>query len=380
MNFVALKMLVGDRMKYVALVAGVAFAALLITQQAAIFVGYAMQTGAWVRDTAVADLWVMDDQVEFTDDFKPMADMELQRIRGVPGVAWAVPMYKNYLRSRLPDGTLTQTRVVGLDDATLTGGPPEMVEGRLEDLRQDRGVLVNVSQVDTTLAPRRGGAPLKVGDRISVNDNEAVVVGTYRATKEFFWDPVLYTTYSRALSWAPRERKVLTFVHVKVQPGADVAAVAGRIRATTGLAAMTNDAFEWQTMTDLLKRTGILINFGITIALGFVIGLLVAGQTFYTFVLDNLRQFAALKAMGLTNAAVLRMLCLQVVVVGSVGYGIGVGAASVFGSLVGGDALAFQMSWQIPIVGGVAVLACCLVAGMMGIVRVLRVEPAVVFK
>ncbi|HLL90330.1 MAG TPA: ABC transporter permease, partial [Tepidisphaeraceae bacterium] len=208
MNFVALKMLVGDRMKYVALVAGVAFAALLITQQAAIFVGYAMQTGAWVRDTAVADLWVMDDQVEFTDDFKPMADMELQRIRGVPGVAWAVPMYKNYLRSRLPDGTLTQTRVVGLDDATLTGGPPEMVEGRLEDLRQDRGVLVNVSQVDTTLAPRRGGAPLKVGDRISVNDNEAVVVGTYRATKEFFWDPVLYTTYSRALSWAPRERKV----------------------------------------------------------------------------------------------------------------------------------------------------------------------------
>src|SRR2546421_12718427 len=57
MNFVALKMLVGDRLKYIALVAGVAFAALLITQQASIFTGYMLQIGAWIRDTGSGDPW-----------------------------------------------------------------------------------------------------------------------------------------------------------------------------------------------------------------------------------------------------------------------------------------------------------------------------------
>ncbi len=381
MNFVALKMLVGDRLKYVALVAGVAFAALLITQQASIFTGYALSTGAWIRDTSSADLWVMDEQVEFTEDFKPLSEMALQRVRGVAGVAWAVPLYKNYLRTRLPDGTLVQTRVVGLDDATLVGGPPTMVEGSMIDLRKDRAVFINADQAASSLRLKRSdGRPLAVGDRISINDHEAIVAGTYRATKEFFWEPVLYTTYSRALSWAPAERKVLTFVLVKAAAGQDVAEVAKRIERETGFQAHTNDEFERQTMADILDKTGILINFGITIALGFVIGLLVAGQTFYTFILDNLKHFGALKAMGASNWTVLRMLCVQVVVVGSIGYGLGLGGASLTGILFARGGLAFQMPWTIPVVGGLAVMICCLAAGGLGMIRVLRLEPSVVFK
>jgi putative ABC transport system permease protein len=290
-------------------------------------------------------------------------------------------MFKNYLKVRLPDGTLVQARVIGLDDATLAGGPPELVHGRLEDLRRDRAVFINAAQAGESLRLRRDGdRPLDVGDRVSVNDNDAVVAGTYRATREFFWEPVLYTTYSRALSWAPRERKLLSYVLVKVAEGVDPQAVADRITAETGLAAKTNRQFERQTTMDIISRTGILINFGITIGLGFVIGLLVAGQTFYTFVLDNLRPFASLKAMGASNAIVLRMLCVQVVVVGLIGYGLGLGGASVTGLLLSRGGLAFQMPWQIPVVGAVAVLACCLAAGALGMVRVLRLEPAVVFK
>ena len=382
MNFIAIKMLVGDRLKYIALVAGIAFAALLITQQASIFTGYARQIGAWVRDTNQADLWVMDEQVLFADDYKPMLETSLQRVRSVAGVSWAVPMYKNYLRTRLPEGTLVQTRVIGLDDATLTGGPPELIEGRLEDLRRDRAVLVNVNDAAGSLALRRDGnrRPLRVGDRISVNDNEAIVVGTYRATKEFFWDPALYTTYSRALSWAPRERRLLTYILVKVATGQDRAEVARRIQQTTGLKALDGPAFEQQSMNELLGKTGILANFGITILLGFVIGLLVAGQTFYTFVLDNLRHFAALKAMGAAGATVLRMLCLQVLLVGSVGYGLGLGAACATGLLFTAAGLAFEMPWAIPVFGGLAVLFCCLAAGGLGMIRVMRLEPSVVFK
>jgi putative ABC transport system permease protein len=385
MNFVALKMLLGDRLKHVALVAGLAFAALLVTQQASIFTGYAKRTGAWTRDTGGADLWVMDPELEFTEDRKPLQDTALGRVRGVEGVEWAVPLYKGWLRTRLPDGTLITTRVVGLDDATLFGGPPRMVEGRLEDLRRDRAVLVHAEQAPDALRLRKGidgdgPRPLRVDDTLSINDNQLVVQGAFESSTEFFWDPVIYTTYSRALAIAPRERRQNSFVLVKVRPDHDVAAVSERIRARTGLVARTPEEFEQVTMGYVLAKTGILINFGVTIVLGFVVGVLAAGQTFYMFVLDHLRHYATLKSMGASTATLARMVTLQVLVVATLGYGLGVGAAAAAGHLTRGTGLAFEMPWQVPVVGAFAIVACATLAGLLGLLRVLRVEPAAVFK
>jgi putative ABC transport system permease protein len=381
MIFVALKMLVGDKLKYLALIAGVSFAALLITQQASIFTGYSMRTGSWVHDLQWADLWVMDPQVKFADDIMPIQDTALQRVRGVPGVAAAVPMYKGYIKTRLPDGTLLRARVVGLDDATLAGGPPEVLGGTLEMLRQDRAVIVNNADLaDKLRLSFAANRPMQIGDTMSLNDNEVVVVGTYNASSEFFWEPVIYTTYSRALTIAPPERKLMQFVLVKLAPGSDASEVAARIRESTGLDARTPTQFRWQAAKYIVTTTGILVNFGMTIGLGFVIGMLVAGQTFYTFILDNIRHFGALKAMGAGNRSILRMLLTQVVVVGLVGYGIGLGIACISGLLFQNAGLAFRMTWHIPAAGAVAVLLCCSLAGMFGMVKVLKLEPAIVFK
>jgi putative ABC transport system permease protein len=380
MNLVAMKMLVGDRLKYVSLVAGLTFAALLITQQGSIFAGYALRTGAWIRDTHVADLWVMDDQVEHTEDIKPLLETALYRVRGIDGVMWAVPMSKNYFNAILPDGTRTNVRVIGLDDATLTGGPPVMVEGRMEDLRQDKAVLMNADAKIMLTRFSDGKRALRIGDRISLNDNEAVIVGSYRSTPEFFWEPVFYTTYGRAKYLYKDRRKPLNFVLVKVQPGQAISQVARRIESATGYKALTNEEFEKQTMQWILDKTGILINFGITIALGFLIGVLAAGQTLYTFVLDNLKHFAALKAMGAGNWMIIRMVFLQVATVGTIGYGLGIGVASITGVLFLKAGLAFQMPWEIPVVGLISLIFCCFIAAVISLVRVLRLDPAVVFK
>jgi putative ABC transport system permease protein len=340
-----------------------------------------MQMGAWIRDTSAGDLWVMDDQMNFADDFKPILQDRLQRVRGIDGVEWAVPMFKSYLPVQLSDGTTVQCRVVGLDDATLMGGPARMVQGNLSDLRQDRGIFINVDQAGTSLkASRSDNSALKIGDRLAINDNEAIVVGTYKATKEFFWEPVLYTTYSRALNWAPRERKLLTYVLVKAKPGGDIAQLKAMIKRTTGLAAYTNAELDQKTTSDLLGRTGILINFGITIALGFLIGVLISGQTFYMFILDNLKFFGALKAMGTGNATIVRMVFLQTLVAGLIGYGIGLGGACVSGMLFSRIGLAFQMPWQVPASSGVAIVFCCFAAACLSLLRVLRLESAIVFK
>ena len=136
MNFVALRMLIGDKARYIGIVMGLTFASLLITQQAAIFAGLMTRTFGAITDLGLPDVWVMDPKVQFIDDVKPLQDTELFRIRGVEGVAWAVPLYKGLLKARLENGSFQTCNVIGLDDATLIGGPPEMVEGTIADLRR----------------------------------------------------------------------------------------------------------------------------------------------------------------------------------------------------------------------------------------------------
>src|SRR2546425_3972756 len=142
MSFIGLKMLVGDRAKYLGILMGLTFASLLITQQAAIFVGLMSRTFGFLSDTSLPDIWVMDEKVEFIDDVKPLQQTELYRVRGVRGVEWAVPLYKGLLRARLDNGCFQMCNVIGLDDTTLIGGPPTMVEGKLANLRRSDSVIV----------------------------------------------------------------------------------------------------------------------------------------------------------------------------------------------------------------------------------------------
>lgn len=376
---IALSMLIGDKAKYIALVAGIAFASLLITQQASIFTGFAVRTGAWIRDTGGADLWVMDREVEFSEDIKPMLDTALTRVRGVSGVEWAVPMYKGYVDAILPDGSRRTIRLIGLDDATLIGGPPEMLQGSLGDLRQDRALLMNAA-AQVLLKRDESQRNLRVGDTLSLNDWEGRIVGSYSASPEFFWEPVFYTTYSRARAIRSDERKTLMYILVKTRPDAVPTEVAQRINAISGLQALTAKQFETQTMWWILEKTGILVNFGITIVLGVMIGVLAAGQTLYTFILDNLKNFGALKAMGVSNFQIVQMMAMQVLVATVVGFGIGVGIAAMSGKALAATGLAFEMPWPVPVLGFFGVLCCCLLAGLFSVIRVLRLEPAVVFK
>lgn len=376
-------MLMGDRLKYLGLIAGLAFATLLITQQGSILAGMASQTGSWIRDTGQADLWIMDPQVEFSEDAKPLQDTVLYRVRGIEGIQWAVPVFKNWLKCRLPDGTRLTTIIVGIDDATLIGGPPGMVTGHLEDLRRDRAVFVEDRDLATKLKMQRGprkGEPLALGDSISVNDRELIVSGTMKLSRCFFWDPVMYTTYSRALSLAPPERRLMNFVIAKVKPGEDIKAVARRVEQSTGLIARTGPEFEVQTMRYILEKTGILINFGLAVGLGFIVGLLVAAQTLYAFTLDNLKHFGALKAMGASNWTIARMMVVQVLIVAAIGYGLGIGVAVLMGKVIVATDLAFLMTWHIPLAGGAALLAICVVSGLLSIWKVMRLEPGIVFR
>ncbi len=129
-----------------------------------------------------------------------------------------------------------------------------------------------------------------------------------------------------------------------------------------------------------LLNTGIPINLGVTTLLGFLVGTAIAGQTFYNFTLENLRQFGTLKAMGLSNQRVAMMVLLQATVVGLLGYCLGVGAAAIFGVLARGTELAFFTPWQLLPITGAAVVLICMLASLWSLWRVIRLEPAIVFR
>jgi putative ABC transport system permease protein len=385
MNFIALKMLTGDRAKYLGIIIGLTFSSLLITQQLAIFVGLMTRTYGFITDMGLADIWVMDSKVQFIDDIKPLQDTRLFRVRGVEGVEWAVPLYKGLLKARLSNGTFQTVNVIGLDDTTLIGGPPEMVSGQLADLRRSDSVIVDIIGATGKLAkpsPIPGGqsVPLQIGDTLELNDHRAIVVGLAKVSRTFQSQPVIYTTYSRATTFAPRERKLLSFVLVKAKPGEDLQLLCARIRRVTGLAAYTREDFAQRTVDYFMENTGIPVNFGITVTLGFLVGTAIAGQTFYNFTLENLRHFGTLKAMGTPNGVLLRMIMLQALVVGSIGYGLGVGAASLFGHLLRHTELAFKLPWQLLALSAAAVLVICLLSALVSMYKVLRLEPAIVFK
>jgi putative ABC transport system permease protein len=189
---------------------------------------------------------------------------------------------------------------------------------------------------------------------------------------------------TEASVFVPQERTTMTFILAKASPEVTPEELCGRIEERTGLKALTNEQFFWTTIQYYLNRTGIPINFGITVMLGFVVGCAIAGQTFYLFTIENIKQFGALKAMGVSNIRLIGMIMLQALLVGVVGYGLGIGGAAAFGwvfdNYVKSVPPAFYFGWQILTITAGAVCLIVTVAALMSMRRVLFLEAGVVFR
>jgi len=99
-----------DGARFQGILLGLAFASPLIVQHASIFVGLMSRTSTIIRETSQADLRVTDPGLLSVDDAKALRETDLQRVRGIPGVAWAVPLFKGLLGVRLGDGRRTDER------------------------------------------------------------------------------------------------------------------------------------------------------------------------------------------------------------------------------------------------------------------------------
>lgn len=378
MIWIAIRMLTGDAQKFYGLVFGIAFSTLLITQQLTIFVNLVERGASGVYNVGNPDVWVMDTVSRTTDVNYAMPSTALDKVRGVPGVEWAVPHLRAAASVRSGDGDLEGVAIIGVDDATLIGLPKRMAKGSIDVLSQPDSVIID----DTGVVRLYEDGRDPIGQRLELNDQRAVIRGIADAIPSFTSQVTLYTKYSSALRYVPGTRNRLSFVLVGAADGVTPQELVKRIEKETGLRARTRDDFARDGIDFIIENTGIPLNFGITVALGFIVGVAIVGLTFSLFIRDNIKQFGALKAIGVTNGKIRRMVAAQAGLVGLIGYGLGVlGTVGFLWSFSGNPFFkGFYIPWQIPLISLTAVIVILALTGWLALRNVLRTEPASVFR
>ncbi|HTX51119.1 MAG TPA: ABC transporter permease, partial [Caulobacteraceae bacterium] len=265
-----------------------------------------------------ASIWVMDPAVQTVSNTIPLPDYVQDAVRSMDGVKYAVPLYSGGALVKLADGTYQSVTVIGLDDTSLYGRPA-LEKGRIEDIYGENGfIVVHDAEFHKLDNP-------DIGTEFELNDHRAVIVGIAKvAANSLFGVPTLYTTYYRALQYIPQTRFTTAYVLVEPKTPADIPRIEASV-AKLGYLALTKKQFDDRIADFYTFQTGIGMNIMLMTVISFIVGLSISGQTFYTFILENLDKFGALKAIGAQGRELVYMILFQAGFTGLVGYGFGVG-------------------------------------------------------
>ncbi len=391
---VALKMLIGDRAKYVGLLFGITFTSFLVTFAASYFCGFMTRGFALISENPAADVWVMDPAVDSTQHTRNLPASALDRVRSVDGVRSAVPLALGIAEVGFPNGLFQSFQVIGVDDATLSSLPPLKDGISPATLRTPDAAIVDPGGTDGKLqtpllkddqwppsphlnVPTR---TLAVGDELMVNDHRIRIAGLSNALPRYPPRPLLYTTFSNALRVLLPERHRLTFVLVAATPGVTPSELATRISMRTGFRARTADDFKADTVRWFLNNSEDVGDIAAMLSLAMSVGFGVTGVMLYMFTEENLKQYAVLKTMGATSKLLLTMIFVQVGLCALLGTAFGLGLCGVVGQIAADAAgYPFRMMWFTPLIGGVMVVFVSIVAAAISARPVLKLQPGVVF-
>jgi len=370
----AYKLLVNDKAKFTALLVGISFAVFLMIAMTSLFAGVLKRASATVINIG-ASMWVMDPSVQTVANTIGMPDYVLDAVRSIPGVHYAVPLYSGGALVRLADGAYQAVTVVGLDDTSLFGRP-QLLEGKIEDVYGENAFIV----VKDPEYPKMENP--RVGTEFELNDHRGVIVGIANVTSSgLFGVPTLYTTYYRALQYSPNPRFTISYVLVEPRNTADIAKIKQQVQAL-GYLALTKDEF-MDKISDFYKyQTGLGMNLLIMTVMSFIVGLSISGQTFYTFVLENLEKFGALKAIGTKSRELIVMILFQASFTALTGYGLGIGLCALTTTLakLRLPDYAAMITFENLALAFVMVVIIAAVSSYFGVRKVLRIEPFDIFR
>jgi putative ABC transport system permease protein len=371
---IAYKLLINDRAKFAALLVGITFAVFLMIEMTSLFAGILTRSSSTVINIG-ASIWVMDPAVQTVANTIPLPDYVLDEVRSIPGVKYAVPLYSGAALLKLRDGTYQAANVIGLDDTSLFGRP-EIIAGNIQDIFAENAfIAIRDAEFYKLENP-------KIGTEFELNDHRGVIVGIARvASSALFGVPTLYTTYNRALQYIPNTRFTISYLLVEPKSAADIKTIQQRV-AAAGYLALTRDEFVQKISDFYMYQTGIGTNMMLMTIISFVVGLSISGQTFYTFILENIDKFGAIKAIGAKGRELIAMILFQATFVALTGYGIGVGLCALLIWLARARLpdyaamITFPNLWTAFFM--VTVIAA--ISSYVGVRKVLRIEPFDIFR
>ena len=368
------KLLVNDKAKFTALLLGITFAVYLMMFITSMFFGVLNHASATVINVG-STLWVMDPYVESVSNSVGMPDYVLDAVRSMQGVKYAVPLYSGGALVKLADGNYQAVTVIGLDDTSLLGRP-ELIEGKIEDIYAESGfIVVQDSEFSKLENPH-------IGSEFELNDNRAVIVGIAKvATSGLYGIPTLYTTYERAAQYIPNPRYTISYVLVEPKSAQDIPQIKQQVD-TLGYRARTKEEFMQRTADFFVYKTGGGTNMLIMTVISFMVGLSISGQTFYTFILENLERFGALKAIGIKNRDLVNMILFQATFTAMTGYGLGVGGCVllIWLAKLRLPSYAAMVTYSSLAIGFVMVAIIAGISSYVGIRKVLQIDPFTIFR
>jgi putative ABC transport system permease protein len=371
---IAYKLLVNDKAKYAALLVGITFAVFLMIEMTSLFSGILNRSSATVINIG-ASIWVMDPAVQTAANTIPLPDYVEDEVRSIPGVKYAVPLYSGGALLKLRDGFYQAVNIMGLDDTSLFGRP-SLLAGNIQDIFAENAFI---AVKDSEFAKLENPS---IGTEFELNEHRGVIVAIAEvASSGLFGVPTLYTTYNRALQYIPQAHFTISYLLVEPKTPADVPLIKQRV-AAAGYLALTKEEFV-QKISDFYKyQTGIGTNMLIMTLISFIVGLSISGQTFYTFVLENLEKFGALKAIGAKSRELVFMILFQATFVSLTGYGFGVGlcAALIWAARAHLPDYAAVITYGNLVLAFIMVVIIAAISSYVGVRKVLRIEPFDIFR
>ncbi|WP_423708020.1 ABC transporter permease [Undibacterium sp. WLX3042] len=393
MYHIALKMLGGDRTKFITLILGVTFTAFLVTFAVSYFCGFMTRGFALISETQ-GDIWVMDAAVSSVEQTTNLSDAALLRVRSVPGVAAAIPLLLSSAEVRFPNGSFQSFQVIGVDDSSLAG-LPRMAGLDHAVLRQPGQVVVDdggtedklVTPLHTSDTWPSGGRSnvnaamrrLARNDQLELNDHRIRIAGVSNAHPRYPAKPLMYMTLTNARHILPSERRQISFILVRAGSDNSMQTLATRIEQQTGLKARTAADFKTETVHWYLRNSEDVGDVMSMLILAIAVGFGVTGVMLYMFTSESLQQYAVLSALGTLPSQLLKMVFLQAMVCGLSGAGMGTGLCALADLFLRNSDYPFRMMWFAPLAGGGMVMLTGVIAAIVSARPVLKLEPAKVF-
>jgi putative ABC transport system permease protein len=371
---IGFKLLINDTSKFSALLIGITFAVFLMMEMTAMFAGIINRNYSTVTNIGAA-MWIMDPGVNVPTSPIPLPNFLEDAVRSMDGVSFAVPVYIGAAQVKLADGTYQAANVVGLDYDSLFGRP-ELEKGDIHDLYNDDSYVV----VDDTEFSKLENP--QIGSTFELNDHRVVIVGIARVVSNGLNGvPTLYTTYNRAIEDIPTTRFTISYLLVQPKSAAAVAGIKEQV-AKLGYVALTKDDFKSHITSFYIFQTGVGINILMMTVIAFIVGLTISGQTFYTFILENLERFGALKAIGAKGRELVYMILFMATFTALTGYGLGIGLVTLIISMARlwvPNYAAMITYWNLGLAFGM-VLVIAGISSYIGVRKVLKIEPFDIFR